>query len=101
VYRTSSPPPFSPPLADQNTAPIRLPVANPSTHNSTTSTITTTTLPPPRSLPPAPAAKPSRQSIAMAEFVRAQIFGTTFEITSRYDEAPHGDRSDTDRAKVH
>ena len=23
----------------------------------------------------------------MAEFVRAQIFGTTFEITSRYDSA--------------
>jgi hypothetical protein len=25
-----------------------------------------------------------QQSLNMAEFVRAQIFGTTFEITSRY-----------------
>jgi hypothetical protein len=31
----------------------------------------------------------------MAEFVRAQIFGTTFEISSRYD----GRRSDNEAAR--
>ena len=35
----------------------------------------------------------SSQVAEMAEFVRAQIFGTTFEITSRLEDSPLGDAS--------
>ena len=40
--------------------------------------------PPPLHQPLSLAESPPGTSHAMAEFVRAQIFGTTFEITSRY-----------------
>lgn len=46
---------------------------------------------PPQTLPPAPYAASPRASSTMAEFVRAQIFGTTFEITSRCGTS-RGDR---------